>query len=62
MTYVKTYTNDDEEVSKFIEQSDVMIDIAMAASMKDVKNIVRQWKQDLSEVEEHRRNKQRDDA
>ena len=61
-TYVKVYTNEDtERTSKFIEQSEVMIDIAMSASMKEVKTIVKQWKDDLAEVEDHRRNQQQAD-
>ncbi len=52
--YVKVYEKD-SKVTKFVEQSDVMIDIAMASNMKEIKVIVREWKDDLAEVEQYRR-------
>ena len=54
MSYVKVYTKD-ERTTKFIEQSDIMIDIAMTTKMTEVKDIVRQWRKDLEEVEQYRR-------
>ncbi len=54
MTYIKTYTKDNK-TTKFIEQADVMIDIAMTTKMTEVKDIVKQWRKDLAEVEQYRR-------
>ena len=54
MSFIKTYTKD-EKTTKFIEQADVMIEIAMASSMKEVKTIVKQWKTDLNTVDDYRR-------
>ncbi len=54
MSFIKTYTKD-ERTTKFIEQQDVMIEIAMSTKMTEIKDIVRQWKKDLNEVDEYRR-------
>jgi len=54
MSYITDYTKDDK-TTKFVEQSDVMIDIAMASNMKEVRDIVKQWKKDLKSVDEYRR-------
>jgi hypothetical protein len=54
MSYVTKYTKD-EKTTKFVEQSDVMIDIAMTTKMSEVKDIVKQWRKDLKEVDYYRR-------
>ena len=54
MSYIKNYTKDGK-TTKFVEQSDIMIDIAMTTKMTQVKDIVRQWRKDLAEVEQYRR-------